>query len=856
MNNYKNKYLKYKNKYINLKGGNPNKLDMHFYAHVLLEEESSPFIGNSIENVIDHLKNILEKYDSKIYNYIINQIILNYILPENKYDLSNLVINTAYNNYIIPVTSNMHAISLIIDNKNKLIIITNTGYKIGKYHVNNFCFKIYGNKCYYNLINLIKHKIKILINCNNEDEINLNSLDDIYIFLFLLDNISEYSIKNIQNFLNIDKNSYNNITSILTYIRENECYKNDIKNNNSEIQLLQSKLIHSKVQNSGSCTYLSLLMSLYYTIYNDNNTYNEIFITLENYIKQYVLSLIDKIDIKYYDDYLIKFLKIINRKYNNRYICTIENFYANDKKKLYPLNNDIYLYFREKKERQHNIRKVKILPFDFNTDFNDDNLIEVVKNKLEKKYTKYEKIILDNDNDVFYNNILLYKKDNNSILVFLIFILSKIIYSDRGDTIDENIYYIKFFNDLINYLIDFEYILLSIIIIYIIILKTYENKTNIFDTYLIIIFFNILKINNIINIDLVNRINIKNIELYTNEIYVYDYFQKKELFDLFKLYYNILPIRNKNWQDSLYNCLDPKFKVLFYYLVSIITFIFKIEYQYILSPCILSSDFFEDSTKIEDYVMIVEDTIRIIEETQEEYIFIKNTIYKNSDIEKYKVAKKFVNLKDIYKDKESNNIKFYKKISNDEKSFMTNSKYNNIYNYAKLLYENNNIIIDYKQILLSNGPELFKYPTKIKEDDYIIINNLNYLYTDTKNSFYTFERDDFIYYFLKINFSEEKISQFNPSILLMIYLQTIYYNIINDNILKIKNFLDTYNEDEYNFFLNKEVNIEPMYKRNSKYSYNSKLMTMYDFYLCKINNLNKFEKSFFNQFMLEFNLLI
>ena len=108
------------------------------------------------------------------------------------------------------------------------------------------------------------------------------------------------------------------------------------------------------------------------------------------------------------------------------------------------------------------------------------------------------------------------------------------------DPIDENIYYIKYFNDLINYyLIDFEYILLSIIIIYIIILKTYKKKTNIFDTYLIIIFFNILKINNIIDIDLVNCINIKNIELYTNEIYVYDYFQKKELFDLFKLYYSI-----------------------------------------------------------------------------------------------------------------------------------------------------------------------------------------------------------------------------------------------------------------------------------------------------------------------------
>ena len=37
-----------------------------------------------------------------------------------------------------------------------------------------------------------------------------------------------------------------------------------------------------------------------------------------------------------------------------------------------------------------------------------------------------DQIILDNDYDVFYNNILLYKENNNSIVVFLIFILSRI----------------------------------------------------------------------------------------------------------------------------------------------------------------------------------------------------------------------------------------------------------------------------------------------------------------------------------------------------------------------------------------------------------------------------------------------
>ena len=60
MNNFKNKYIKYKNKYINLKGGYPTELDIHFYAHVLLEEESSPFIGNSIQNVIDHFNAIVK----------------------------------------------------------------------------------------------------------------------------------------------------------------------------------------------------------------------------------------------------------------------------------------------------------------------------------------------------------------------------------------------------------------------------------------------------------------------------------------------------------------------------------------------------------------------------------------------------------------------------------------------------------------------------------------------------------------------------------------------------------------------------------------------------------------------------
>jgi len=86
MNKFKNKYIKYKNKYINLKGGQIQELDIHFYAHALLEEEASPFIGNYIDNVINHLKNILQNSD-KI-------IILDYILYQieiNKYDLSKLI---------------------------------------------------------------------------------------------------------------------------------------------------------------------------------------------------------------------------------------------------------------------------------------------------------------------------------------------------------------------------------------------------------------------------------------------------------------------------------------------------------------------------------------------------------------------------------------------------------------------------------------------------------------------------------------------------------------------------------------------------------------------------------------------
>jgi hypothetical protein len=88
---YKAKYLKYKNKYINLKGGQVQKLDVHFYAHALLEEESSPFIGNNIDNVIQHLTNILQYSDKIIIlNYILFQIKLNHKIKMNKYDLSNL----------------------------------------------------------------------------------------------------------------------------------------------------------------------------------------------------------------------------------------------------------------------------------------------------------------------------------------------------------------------------------------------------------------------------------------------------------------------------------------------------------------------------------------------------------------------------------------------------------------------------------------------------------------------------------------------------------------------------------------------------------------------------------------------
>ena len=74
MNIFKNKYLKYKNKYINLKGGQLNKRDLHFYAHALLEEESSPFTGNNIHNVIEYLKKIFPNVN--INEQFIDDIVL------------------------------------------------------------------------------------------------------------------------------------------------------------------------------------------------------------------------------------------------------------------------------------------------------------------------------------------------------------------------------------------------------------------------------------------------------------------------------------------------------------------------------------------------------------------------------------------------------------------------------------------------------------------------------------------------------------------------------------------------------------------------------------------------------------
>jgi len=151
--------MKYKlinkfNKDINQIGGIDFLININFYAHALLEEESSAYVGNNIRIVRINLYTIFETINNTDYLYKLytdfNEIFINYHIIDNYYVLDSKLL-TESSIKIIPLGVEKHAISLIIDNNNKHIIIVNTGYKC-----NNQCFTIFEKFCYANFFKLFE----------------------------------------------------------------------------------------------------------------------------------------------------------------------------------------------------------------------------------------------------------------------------------------------------------------------------------------------------------------------------------------------------------------------------------------------------------------------------------------------------------------------------------------------------------------------------------------------------------------------------------------------------------------------------------------------------------------------------
>jgi hypothetical protein len=522
INNYK--YIKYKNKYLKYKSRSTNiDYNIKFIIHALLDEEASPKIGNTIQDVINDYKKVLERTPYISFTDIIITIDDKDV---SQYDFKNIRLKLGKHHimvkqpiYIFPFSVEHHAITLIINNLEQYIILVNTGLKTDMYHSNLFCFKKYSSKCYDNFMTLIDYS-NIKINYRYEDQktdtnifnIYLYNLDEIYYFFYLLD----------ESYLFDDFDVSGEIKYLIEKIDEiNEklkLFKNDkdkiiplIKNkNNPEEEFL----IHNKIQESGSCTYYSLLMSLYYYIYiieiiNGGGDYNDIFLELEFNIKNKLLLYLETKD---YNFYSIKYLKIINRKYNNRYIDIIKEFYEKDKKEKYKIIKEMYLdYYRYLPQNIYKIR-TDVLNFNFNVIMIVPGFINFIKyNKFNDK-----KIFILNHLE-YYDNIYKKKDEDNNILMFLILFLS---YPEA----DFDHYRIKYINKDTKYIITDEYISLSIFIIYNIINITFNlesPKYNIYmiNTYLVIIFLNILRYNNMINIKIMNDYKIENICVCKNVIY-------------------------------------------------------------------------------------------------------------------------------------------------------------------------------------------------------------------------------------------------------------------------------------------------------------------------------------------------
>jgi hypothetical protein len=874
-----------------------------FICHALLDYEINSNYGNNITDTIKNFKKISLNDKLSEFKIYCDQYLNedenedkdeNEDTNEDEYkDKINFDFDKKF--IIINVIMESHASSLIIDNENKKIILVNTGYKINTYHYKYYdntysCFKIYSELCYNNLLKIIKeikfYNTNIYINNLSDLDKNItllkkkgksiliNKYDQLYLLLAFLDIIIYDNKQIIYDNLNIllekaslSENNKSNILNIKNYYLHDE-YKHylipiiyyPISNNDYDDIKYQNIFTYNydifKKNNinqiAGSCTFYSIIMCFYYIYYIEiledyNKKFKLLLIDIQNYLIEYLLTFkLNNYNIyifnnyKYSNQLLLSLFKIINRKYENKLINNIIDFYKNDDIIKY---NALIIERKTIIDNDDNIKYIKCkytgIIFTVNTIIDsifynminflkEDNLLNVLTKLINYNY--FVKKCIDNINKQEYIKFI-FKNINNddNVLYFLYYI---VLYFDRNFIDNKynyfNSYIIHFMKKTTNFkLTSFDNFKAFLICIYFLLynrfsltidtsIKYIVNSYNFYIlSQLFIIFLKVLKYN---EINIFNNISFNELEfeLFTDidiHIYISDFNDKLILSNLIHYFKNITPL-NKNYESILYSLLKDNYKCLFNLINYILVFnlendIYMQKYMknnYSL-PEIYSEIAQEELKNFYDYIVINKGSINIkqIQVVKDNDTFnnplnsIYNKDYLNNTINLIQIDNYYIL---------PNSISLHQKINSEKIS----DKFDySIYNYPKLLLHNNLITCD-NDILYKNF-EKFKLPltfdnsmNKLKVIDYPISN-----YIDEKQNFYYEEYLDFITSFNLLLFDNLKI--YNINTLFLVYIQyhyyyhdnerDIYFN--NKNYLKLKSYLIVNfinKKNNYKYFFN------------------------------------------------------
>jgi hypothetical protein len=803
-----------------------------FTLHALLDNEIRSDKGNVFTDAIEYMDKYIKSFLLniplllRIYYFFNNNklIYLQYGLNYN-FKLLNIENKNKYtDNYIIyPINISNHAICIILDHINKLLIVVNTGYQINYYHkkINNdkyYPFLIFNKKCYTTFSSNIKI-IKNNTNDNNNQYIIIRNINNLYNFLHYINN-----------------NDIVNIFNINQQINSND-YKYEYDNSNDK--LLEKFNKNSVNQVSGSCTFYSLYMSLYYILSLIDKNYDDIIIEFKKYIINYEIKNIK--DNLIIDENNIEYLKIINRKYDNILIDKIKKYYNNieENKIINPLYKVIYIDIKNNnellkiEEQLYNIYYInneKLInyqkPIMHNNLFDLLYLINILNNSNYKQNINSYLIEL-NFEDILNNSINQTNNYNNPLL-FIYYIYYILFTTNSYYAI---IYLIKYLeNENINYKLDENNFKLSIMYIFNILYKLYNiNIPNLefnIKSYLLLFLLKIFESNNIF-MNLPNSITPDYYSSYN--IIINNYNIKNQLSILLNKYYLITPSNNK-FQYNIRTYIIKQYKNIIYHIILNLLSLFnkkkEKEYDNEVYDNKLSSFYYNECP----YITVKPDKTSVCKYVKIDKLFeinlyepyYENMIFEYIDI---KVLLEQNNIEYTYLDI-LNNIDLYYIISVVR---TTNYIPPNIYNFPKLLknrfaaqQSDINIKINYNETLLlpfkiESINEYLFLPSKIVNDNDTIYKPLLYShYIDKNDNYYEYERNEFIDSF---NILDDIILNNTNYILLLmnIYMQCYYFNYIdNDNFLKLKNFLirnvellKTINENYiYYFDLYYNINIQ------------------------------------------------